>query len=106
MMTAGVPGSATPYTFTPGDESCIWYQMEGKVSCRCGSLASMGSPVADRSPATAQLLLPTSGRGAGTEKASRLLSGPTVTTSGTGGASSASKSHAVPSGTIGEATVG
>src|SRR5690606_30747538 len=106
MMIAGVPGRATPYTFTWGDESCIWYQIEGKVSCKWGSLASMGRPVRDRSPAIAQLLLPTSGRGAGSEKASRPLSARAETCPGTGGAATGSKSHTVPSGTMGDSSVG
>src|SRR5665213_81446 len=58
-MIPGAPGSETPFTFTVGDAICNWYQIEGNVRSKCGSLAKMGYPFADLPPAMAQLLLPT-----------------------------------------------
>src|SRR6478736_5881046 len=43
--------------------NCISYQMEGKDNSRCGSLQSIGAPLAVFVPLTAQLLLPLFGLG-------------------------------------------
>src|SRR5690606_29936292 len=80
--------------------------MEGRVSCRWGSLAKIGSPVADRRPAIAQLLLPTAGFGAGTRKANRSPSGIAAVWSGMAGIATGEKAQSEPSGMIGDSTAG
>ena len=63
--TPKVPGRVTPVTSSAGasaDGICktsrAWYQVLGRLSPRCMSLASNAAPLAVREPCSAQLLLP------------------------------------------------
>src|SRR2546426_102893 len=58
MMTHGTPGSDTPVTFKPGALRCTVYQIAGTLNSRCGSLASIGFPLAVCLPAIAQAFEP------------------------------------------------
>ena len=58
MITNGAPGSVTPATSRPAATTWASYQMAGISTCRWGSLASSGRPVAVRMPDSTQLLLP------------------------------------------------
>ena len=58
MMTNGMPGSVAPATDSPGASTEARYQTAGARSFRCGSLASIGWPVALRAPETTNELLP------------------------------------------------
>ena len=62
-ITLSAPGIVAPEALCFGELSCITNQIEGRLSPRCGSFASIGFPVADFAPETAQLLLPLSGCG-------------------------------------------
>ena len=57
MITNGMPGMVTPVTSSPAATRCISYQIDGNSTIRCGSLASIGRPVAVRLPLITQLLL-------------------------------------------------
>ena len=58
MITNGAPGSVTPATSRSAATTWASYQIAGISTCRCGSLASSGRPVAVRMPDSTQLLLP------------------------------------------------
>ncbi len=60
---------AAPVTFRPGACKCTRYQGEGIAYSRCGSLAKMGLPVAEREPATAHAFEP--GRGSAPPRTGR-----------------------------------
>lgn len=57
IVTPGVPGMVAPATCKPGESKVSWNQIEGSVSCRCGSPASIAPPLVLFEGATAQLLL-------------------------------------------------
>ena len=64
MTMPGVPAKVYPVT-SSGQSSLssrqcrpIWYQMPGMLTPRCGSLASRGLPVVERSPLTTHELDP------------------------------------------------
>lgn len=48
----------TPLTLTVGAFQCIWYQMDGVDSDKCGPFASIGCPLFVFRPLNTQLLLP------------------------------------------------
>src|SRR5947208_16895772 len=58
MAMAGVPGSVAPIASNSPPETCARYQVDGAFELKCGSLASIGLPVALRVPSTTQLLEP------------------------------------------------
>src|SRR4051794_10209462 len=58
MITEGAPGKLTPYALYSGVEICISNHSEGRLRPKCGSLQSIGLPLAVLLPATVQLLLP------------------------------------------------
>src|SRR5260370_3722493 len=49
-ITAGKPTIEAPVTSNPGARRCTKYHGDGIENSRCGSLARIGLPVADRSP--------------------------------------------------------
>ena len=58
IITPGNPENVKPPTsygqagVTSRQRRFIWYQIDGRVGARCGSLASIGAPLAVRSPLT------------------------------------------------------
>ena len=58
ITSPGKPGIDPPRISSPGAECSIVYQTSGIVEVMCGSPASSGVPVAERSPDTAQLFEP------------------------------------------------
>src|SRR5918994_930930 len=55
IVTPGIPGIEMPRQVRPFSSSETWYQMPGMPLGRCGSPATRGPPVAERSALTAQL---------------------------------------------------
>src|SRR6185436_181379 len=56
--TAGAPGKVAPMISKPPPVTCARYHVDGSRAPRCGSLASIGLPLAVRVPSTTQLLEP------------------------------------------------
>ena len=78
LLPASTPtngGSEPPMTFQPGDTRCTKYRSDGISIVRCGSLATIGTPVVESLPLTTQLLLPSMSCSSGATRAT--LSGAT-----------------------------
>ena len=58
ITTAGKPGIEPPCISMSGEDSSTAYQVSGIVEVMCGSPASSGLPVTERSPDTTQLFDP------------------------------------------------
>ena len=58
MITPGIPGSVAPVTSRSGAFRCTRYHSLGQLQSRCGSLARIGLPVAERAPEIAQAFDP------------------------------------------------
>ena len=57
-ISAGIPTYAIPATSYSGHFNLASYQLELASIAMCGSDATIGAPLAERVPDTAQLLLP------------------------------------------------
>ena len=58
IATPGSAGSPDPITFHPGPLRWTKYRNDGRITGRCGSLASSGAPVALSFELTTQLFDP------------------------------------------------
>src|SRR5437660_3106074 len=56
--TAGAPGSVAPVISKSPPVTCARYHVDGSRALRCGSLASIGLPLAVSVPSTTQLFDP------------------------------------------------
>src|SRR5712692_2212359 len=74
--TAGAPGSVAPIVSKSPPETCARYQVDGSRALKCGSLASIGLPLAVSVPSTTQLFEPSASVRAPPEMNSRTNGSP------------------------------